>query len=176
GQSRERVAWWWQSAFFRAADRRWKKIGIPHCNQYDGIAKANGACPASRGYRRNRPGNSTHPQSETANRSAGRLESAQARNPSPACASQEGQGSALPGSGADTEYWICRFHAERSSYSQMLAKGWRTFYHAGKCAHARSGDRRAKYRHLPHANLRRAHYGDALANPQGRSAPRKTLL
>ena len=42
--------------------------------------------------------------------------------------------------------------------------------------HARSRDRCSKYRYLPHANLRRAHHRDALANPQGRSAPRKTLL
>ena len=73
-------------------------------------------------------------------------------------------------------YWICGFHAARSSYSQMLAERWRTFYHFGECAHARSGDGGAKCRHLPDANLRRAHDGDALANPQGRRAPWETLL
>src|SRR5438093_3725221 len=83
GGPRNEIAWWGESASFRATDRRWKKIGIPGRDQYDGIAPPDGVGPASRGHRRYRPADSTHPESETADRSARRLELAQARKSSP---------------------------------------------------------------------------------------------
>src|SRR4030095_1826326 len=58
-----------------------------------------------------------------------------------------------------------RFFISQSSYSQVLAERRRAFHHPGECTHARSRDGRAECRHLPHANLRRADDGDALANP-----------
>ena len=75
-------------------------------------------CVTGRRHRRRRPGNSTHPESKTADRSARRLESAQARNSSPARAPEIRAGSTMPGSRASlgSKNWttsfpwpICRF-------------------------------------------------------------------
>src|SRR5436190_18384469 len=98
GGPRNEIACWGESASFRATDCRWKKIGIPGRDQYYGIAPPDGAGPASRGRRRYRPGDSTHPESETADRSARRLEFAKTRDSSAARAAETGEGGRLPGS------------------------------------------------------------------------------
>ena len=58
--------------------------------------------------------------------------------------------------------------AARLPHPAMLAEGWRTLHHAALRHHARSEDRQAQRRHVPHAGLRRAHHRHALAAPEER--------
>src|SRR5260370_18097686 len=83
GGPRDEIARRGESDLFRAADYRRKKIGIPSGDQYDGIPPAHGSGVAGRRHWRYCAGNSTHPESKTADRSARRLEFAQTRDSSP---------------------------------------------------------------------------------------------
>ncbi len=49
------------------------------------------------------------------------------------------------------------------------------FLHPAHGLHAGPRHRRPQYRHVPHANLRRPHHRHALADAQGRRAPRQAL-
>src|ERR1700756_3960834 len=48
----------------------------------------------------------------------------------------------------------------------MLAAGWRKIHHVSAGVHAQPGDREAERRDVPDADLRRAHYRDALADAE----------
>ena len=58
----------------------------------------------------------------------------------------------------------------RAADSQDVARRRRTVHHAAAGLHARSGDRHAQHRHVPHAGVRSPHDRHALAAAQGRRA------
>src|SRR6266550_5988040 len=172
GGPRNEIAWRWEGSAFRATNCRWEKIGVPGRNQYDGITSTHSARATGRGHWRRCTGNSTHPESEAANRFARRLEFAQAGNSSPACTSKTHEGRGLPGSGARNRGIPAqrptpnaqRNHAKRSAHHQVLAERWRALHYPAERSHTRSRDGRTKCRHLSDANLRRAYDRNALAN------------
>src|SRR5438046_9286848 len=143
GGPRNEIAWRGKGASFRATDRRWKKIGIPGRDQYDGFAPPDGVGPASRGHRRYRPADSTHPESETTNRSPRRVEFAPARNSSPARAPNTRARGPLPRR-CSQDRQRKTFSTYRPSDPQMLAERWRSFYHVAERAHTGSRERRNK--------------------------------
>src|SRR4029077_758351 len=100
GGPRDEIARRGESDFFRAADYRRTKIGIRSGDQYDGIPPAHGSGVAGRRHWRYRAGNTTHPESKAADRSARRLEFAQTRDSFAARAAETGKGGRLPGSRA----------------------------------------------------------------------------
>src|SRR5438067_7527719 len=141
-----------EKRFFSSNRPSMEKIGIPSRDQYDGIAPPDGVGPASRGHRRYRPTDSTHPESETTNRSPRRVEFAPARNSSPARAPKTRARGPMPRR-CPQDRQRKRFFIERPADPQMLAERWRAFYHVAECAHTRSRDRSTKYRYLSDANL-----------------------
>ena len=174
GRPRDEIDRRWKSPSVRAADNRWKKIGIPRCNQHDGVAPPHGARASGCGHRRCRQGNSTHPESKTSHRPARRLDLTQTGNSSATCAPKIRPRCAMPGSGTASS--IRQFLPERSADPQMLAQRRRTFRHPGKCAHARSRDRCAQRWHLPDASFRWTDDWNALAASQGWRETRQALL
>ena len=65
-----------------------------------------------------------------------------------------------------------RRRPQRIPHSQVLASGRRAFHHAPARHQPRPREGQSKRRHLPDAGIRQTHHGDALAEPQGRCAPR----
>ena len=163
GGPRNEIAGRRQGAPLRTADDRRQSLEIPRRDQHHGLGEADGAGAAGREHRRHRAGDSAHSEGETADRSARRLEPAQAGHQAAACAAEAGQICRLPGSGAslrrnpnlERRTHESRFPS-RSADPEMLAEGWRALHHFPECSHPRSGNRRAQSRDVPDAGLRRA--------------------
>src|SRR5205814_9623325 len=97
GRPRDEIARRRESAFFRATGGGWEKIRISGRNQHDGITSPNGASAIGRGHWSYRTGNSTHPESETADRFKLGLQFTQARNSSAEYEFETGPRSAVTG-------------------------------------------------------------------------------
>ena len=94
----------------------------------------------------------------------GRPEDDAARQPADGSDAEDGQGRAVSGSRQAGR------RPRRAAGAQDLAGGRRAVHHAAARHHARSRNRHAQHRHLPHAGVRPAHDRHALAAAQGRRA------
>src|ERR1700719_5386625 len=100
GEPRDEITGGRKGAAFRKPDDRWKAVAVSRRDQHDGIAAANGFGAEAKYCRRPRAGNSTDPEGKTADRSARRMEFAEAGIEFAACASEAREGGRLPGGSA----------------------------------------------------------------------------